>query len=31
MNENPLKPRPFVNTSFDERNGQFSPDGNWLA
>jgi Tol biopolymer transport system component len=31
MNEKPLTPRPFVNTSFDERNGQFSPDGHWLA
>ncbi len=31
MNEKQLTPRPFVNTSFDERNGQFSPDGHWLA
>jgi dipeptidyl aminopeptidase/acylaminoacyl peptidase len=31
MNEKPLTPRPFVNTSFDERSGQFSPDGHWLA
>jgi hypothetical protein len=31
MNEKPLTPRPFVNTAFDERNGQFSPDGHWLA
>jgi hypothetical protein len=22
---------PFVNTSFDERNGKFSPDGRWVA
>jgi Tol biopolymer transport system component len=25
------KPFPFVNTSFIERNGQFSPDGRWVA
>jgi Tol biopolymer transport system component len=25
------KPFPFVNTNFDERNGQFSPDGRWVA
>ncbi|MBN1491019.1 MAG: PD40 domain-containing protein [Phycisphaerae bacterium] len=25
------KPVPFVNTSFDEGNGQFSPDGRWVA
>jgi serine/threonine protein kinase/Tol biopolymer transport system component len=25
------KPFPFVNTSFDEGNGQFSPDGRWVA
>jgi Tol biopolymer transport system component len=25
------KPFPFVNTSFNEDNGQFSPDGRWIA
>jgi Tol biopolymer transport system component len=25
------KPFPFVNTRFDEREGQFSPDGHWVA
>jgi eukaryotic-like serine/threonine-protein kinase len=25
------KPFPFLKTSFDERNGQFSPDGKWIA
>ena len=25
------KPFPFVNTSFDEALGQFSPDGRWVA
>jgi len=25
------KPIPVVRTPFDERDGQFSPDGNWLA
>ena len=25
------KPFPFVNTSFSEINGQFSPDGRWVA
>jgi Tol biopolymer transport system component len=24
-------PRPFVETRFDEREGQFSPDGRWVA
>ena len=24
-------PRPFVQTTFDERDGQFSPDGKWVA
>ena len=24
-------PRPFVETVFDERDGQFSPDGKWVA
>lgn len=31
MTEKPHTPRPLVNTSFEERNGQFSPDGHWLA
>jgi Tol biopolymer transport system component len=26
-----LKPVPFVQTPFDELNGQFSPDGRWVA
>ena len=25
------KPKPFVQTEFDEGNGQFSPDGRWVA
>jgi Tol biopolymer transport system component len=25
------KPFPFVKTNFDERDGQFSPDGKWIA
>ena len=25
------RPRVVVNTPFEERNGQFSPDGHWLA
>jgi eukaryotic-like serine/threonine-protein kinase len=25
------KPLPIVQTTFDERNGQFSPDGQWIA
>src|SRR5262249_48801019 len=25
------KPFPFLKTPFDERNGQFSPDGKWIA
>ncbi len=25
------KPYPFVQSVFDERNGQFSPDGKWIA
>ena len=25
------KPFPFLKTPFEERNGQFSPDGNWIA
>lgn len=25
------KPRPFLNSRFDERYGQFSPDGRWVA
>jgi hypothetical protein len=25
------KPFPFVQTDFDERDGQFSPDGMWIA
>jgi serine/threonine protein kinase/Tol biopolymer transport system component len=25
------KPFPVVQTNFDERDGQFSPDGNWIA
>ncbi len=25
------KPYAFLNTSFDERAGQFSPDGHWVA
>jgi len=25
------KPVPFVQTSADEQNGQFSPDGRWIA
>jgi eukaryotic-like serine/threonine-protein kinase len=25
------KPIPVVNSQFDERNGQFSPDGRWMA
>src|SRR5262249_48876773 len=25
------KPFPFVNTPFEEREGQFSPDGKWIA
>jgi Tol biopolymer transport system component len=24
-------PRPFLETTFDERDGQFSPDGKWVA
>ena len=24
-------PRPFVNTTYNERDGQFSPDGKWVA
>jgi len=26
-----LKPRPLVQTSFEERDAQFSPDGRWVA
>jgi Tol biopolymer transport system component len=25
------KPQPFLTTPFEERNGQFSPDGRWVA
>jgi Tol biopolymer transport system component len=25
------KPQPFINSRFDERYGQFSPDGRWVA
>jgi hypothetical protein len=25
------QPRPFLQTAFDERQGQFSPDGRWVA
>ena len=25
------KPQPFLRTPFEERNGQFSPDGHWVA
>src|SRR5262245_52382858 len=25
------KPFPFLKTPFDERDGQFSPDGKWIA
>ena len=25
------KPVPFLKTSFNERGGQFSPDGRWVA
>jgi len=25
------KPTPYLQTSFDERNGRFSPDGHWIA
>jgi Tol biopolymer transport system component len=31
MTEKQRTPRPVVNTSYTERNGQFSPDGHWLA
>jgi serine/threonine protein kinase/Tol biopolymer transport system component len=31
MTEKQRTPRPLVNTSSEERNGQFSPDGHWLA
>jgi len=24
-------PEPFLRTRFDERGGQFSPDGRWIA
>jgi serine/threonine protein kinase len=27
----PLKPQPFLNTSFNEMFGQFSPDGRWVV
>ena len=30
-NEGDRKARPFLSTPFDERNGQFSPDGQWVA
>jgi hypothetical protein len=29
--EGERKPFPVVQTSFDERDGQFSPDGHWVA
>jgi hypothetical protein len=29
--EGDRKPQLFVNTSFEERQGQFSPDGRWVA
>jgi dipeptidyl aminopeptidase/acylaminoacyl peptidase len=29
--EGDRKPFPVVQTEFEERNGQFSPDGNWIA
>ena len=29
--EGERKPRPFLHTSFSERQAQFSPDGRWLA
>ena len=28
---NEKKPVPFLNTKFEERDGQFSPDGKWVA
>ena len=31
MTDKQRTPRAVVDTSFDERNGQFSPDGHWLA
>jgi serine/threonine protein kinase len=31
MTGNNSKPFPVVNTPFEERNGQFSPDGRWIA
>jgi Tol biopolymer transport system component len=31
MTGNERKPRVLVNTPFEERNGQFSPDGRWVA
>ena len=31
MSNNQRTTRAVVNTQFDERNGQFSPDGHWLA
>jgi Tol biopolymer transport system component/predicted Ser/Thr protein kinase len=27
----PLKPHPVLHTAFEERSGQFSPDGKWIA
>jgi Tol biopolymer transport system component len=29
--EGDKKPSPFLQTEFDERDGQFSPDGHWVA
>jgi Tol biopolymer transport system component len=31
LTAHPRKPRIVVNTPFEERNGQFSPDGRWIA
>jgi serine/threonine protein kinase len=30
-NGKPGTPTPVIQTNFDERDGQFSPDGNWIA